>query len=142
MRHPVFPLVLAALLGSTYVHPAAAGVDPYDDHSPHYGDDSDFGGYLPERDVYRHVPHRYVGPLPRSGFSALPVYPYRDPVAAGPFAHQSRPANRCSVRPVLAGAAIGGGLGAVLASDSRNRLWTLPMGAAAGGLLGGLLSGC
>ena len=40
------------------------------------------------------------------------------------------------------GAAIGGGLGAMLASNSRNRLWSLPMGAAMGGILGGVISGC
>jgi hypothetical protein len=43
---------------------------------------------------------------------------------------------------VLGGAAIGGGLGAVLASNSRNRVWSLPMGAAVGGILGGVMSGC
>ena len=40
------------------------------------------------------------------------------------------------------GAAIGGGLGAILATNSRNRLWSLPMGAAVGGILGGVMSGC
>jgi uncharacterized protein YcfJ len=49
---------------------------------------------------------------------------------------------RCNPGTLLTGAVIGGGLGAVLADGSRNRRWALPMGAAMGGLLGGVASGC
>lgn len=138
MHHPVLPLVLAGLLGSILIHPAAVEADPYDDHDRLYSDGLDFGGHPPDR----YVPHRHVGSLPRAGVAALPVYPYGYPIAERPLAYSSRPASRCNLGTVLTGAAIGGGLGVVLASDPRNRLWTLPMGAAAGGLLGGLLSGC
>jgi hypothetical protein len=70
------------------------------------------------------------GPLPGRTYAPLPVRPYGYPV------------RRCNRGTVLSGAAIGGGLGAMLASNSRNRLWSLPMGAAMGGILGGVISGC
>jgi hypothetical protein len=48
----------------------------------------------------------------------------------------------CTPMVPLVGAALGGTVGAVMAHKSRNRRWALPMGAAVGGLLGGVASGC
>lgn len=126
MHRSALPLALAGLLGSTALTPAPAAAYPNADPP------------------YSH--HRYAtyGPLPRP-YAPLPVSPYGYPdypVAAEPVPYEPTPPRRCNVGTVLGGAAIGGGLGAVLANGSRNRRWGLPMGAAVGGILGGLISGC
>jgi hypothetical protein len=114
MRLSALPLVLAGLLGSAVLAPEVAQAYPYGDQR--YGD---------QRYAYDNY-----GPPPSRTYAPLPVRPYGYPV------------RRCNRGTVLSGAAIGGGLGAMLASNSRNRLWSLPMGAAMGGILGGVISGC
>jgi hypothetical protein len=113
MRLSALPLVLAGLLGSAALAPESAQAYPYGDQRYAY-------------DSY--------GPFPGR------TYDY--PVAAEPGPYNPPSVRRCNRGTVLTGAAIGGGLGAMLASNSRNRLWSLPMGAAMGGILGGVISGC
>ena len=131
MRLSALPLVLAGLLGSAALAPEVAQAYPYGDQR--YSYDS----YGPPRG-------RTYGPLPVRpygyGGSYSSLYGY--PVAAEPEPYNPPPVRRCNRGTVLTGAAIGGGLGAMLASNSRNRLWSLPMGAAMGGILGGVISGC
>ena len=115
------PLVLASLLGSATLAPESAQAYPYGDQRYAY-------------DSY--------GPPPGRTYAPLPVSPYGYPVAAEPAPFSPFPLRRCNRSTVLTGAAIGGGLGAMLASNSRNRLWSLPIGAAMGGILGGVISGC
>jgi len=120
------PLVLAGLLGSAALAPEAAQAYPYEDQR--YGDQRyDYDNY---------------GPPPGRTYAPLPVSPYGYPIASEPELYSPPPVRRCNRGTVLTGAAIGGGLGAMLASNSRNRLWSLPMGAAMGGILGGVISGC
>jgi len=111
------PLVLAGLLGSAALAPEAAQAYPYGDQRYAY-------------DSY--------GPPPGRTYSS----PYGYPVAAEPEPYSPALVRRCNRGTVLTGADIGGGLGAILASNSRNRLWSLPVGAAMGGILGGVISGC
>ena len=120
------PLVLAGLLGSAALAPEAAQAYPYGDQR--YGD---------QRYAYENY-----GPPPGRTYAPLPVSPYGYPIASEPELYSPPPVRRCNRGTVLTGAAIGGGLGAMLASNSRNRLWSLPMGAAMGGILGGVISGC
>lgn len=115
MRLSALPLVLAGLLGSAALAPEVAQAYPYGDQRYAYGGQ-------------RYAP--------------LPVSPYGYPIASEPEPPSPAPVRRCNRGTVLTGAAIGGGLGAMLASNSRNRLWSLPMGAAMGGILGGVISGC
>jgi hypothetical protein len=131
MRLSALPLVLAALLGSAALAPEAAQAYPYGDQR--YAYDS----YGPPRG-------RTYGALPVSpyGYGGSESSPYGYPVASEPEPYNPPPVRRCNRGTVLTGAAIGGGLGAMLASNSRNRLWSLPMGAAMGGILGGVISGC
>ena len=75
-------------------------------------------------------------------YAPLPVSPYGYPIASEPTPYGPPPVRSCNRGTVLTGAAIGGGLGAMLATNSRNRLWSLPIGAAMGGILGGVMSGC
>jgi hypothetical protein len=131
MRLSALPLVLVGLLGSAALAPAAALAYPYGDQPYAY-------------DSY--------GPPPGPSYAPVPVNPYGHgggystrygyPIAAEPEPYGPPPVRRCNRGTVLTGAAIGGGLGAMLASNSRNRLWSLPMGAAMGGILGGVISGC
>ncbi|MFM9099946.1 MAG: hypothetical protein ACKOPS_00910, partial [Cyanobium sp.] len=71
-------------------------------------------------------------------YSTLPA-----PILAGGNGVFQQPRTCQPVVP-LVGAALGGTVGAVMAhnSRSRNRIWALPMGAAVGGILGGVASGC
>ena len=126
MRLSALPLVLAGLLGSAALAPEAAQAYPYGDQR--YGDQ-------------RYAYDNYGPPRGRT-YAPLPVSPYGYPIASEPELYSPPPVNRCNRGTVLTGAAIGGGLGAMLASNSRNRLWSLPMGAAMGGILGGVISGC
>jgi hypothetical protein len=121
MRLSALPLVLAGLLGSAALAPEAAQAYPYGDQRYAY-------------DSY--------GPPPSQTYAPLPARPYGYPIAVEPAPYSPPPVRRCNRGTVLTGAAIGGGLGAMLASNSRNRLWSLPMGAAMGGILGGVISGC
>jgi hypothetical protein len=73
-----------------------------------------------------------------------PVYPARPaPILAGGNGLVQQP-RTCQPMVPLVGAALGGTVGAVMThnSRSRNRIWALPMGAAVGGILGGVASGC
>lgn len=126
MRLSALPLVLAGLLGSAALAPEASQAYPYGDQR--YGDQ-------------RYAYDNYGPPRGRT-YAPLPVSPYGYPIASEPEPYSPPPVNRCNRGTVLTGAAIGGGLGAMLASNSRNRLWSLPMGAAMGGILGGVISGC
>ena len=126
MRLSALPLVLAGLLGSAALAPEVAQAYPYGDQR--YGDQ-------------RYAYDNYGPPRGRT-YAPLPVSPYGYPIASEPEPYSPPPVNRCNRGTVLTGAAIGGGLGAMLASNSRNRLWSLPMGAAMGGILGGVISGC
>ena len=131
MRLSALPLVLAGLLGSAALAPEASQAYPYGDQR--YGDQR-YGGQRYSYDNY--------GPPRGRTYAPLPVSPYDYPIASEPELYSPPPVNRCNRGTVLTGAAIGGGLGAMLASNSRNRLWSLPMGAAMGGILGGVISGC
>ena len=119
------PIALAGLLGSAALVPMPAAAYPRYAHDRY--------------DRYE----RYGSPS--SAYAPLPVDPHGYPdyrIAAEPLPYEPALPRRCNVGTVLGGAAIGGGLGAVLANNSRNRRWSLPMGAAVGGILGGLISGC
>ncbi len=126
MRLSALPLVLAGLLGSAALAPEASQAYPYGGQR--------YGGQRYAYDNY--------GPPRGRTYAPLPVSPYGYPIASEPEPYSPPPVNRCNRGTVLTGAAIGGGLGAMLASNSRNRLWSLPMGAAMGGILGGVISGC
>jgi len=141
MRFLSLSLVLAGLLGSAGLAPAAALA--YPNAGPRYSYDS-------------------YGPPPSPTYAPLPVNPYGYnnaygsynnnagrypnsygyPIASEPTPYAPAPVRSCNRGTVLTGAAIGGGLGAILATNSRNRLWSLPIGAAMGGILGGVMSGC
>ena len=135
MRIFPLPLVLAGLLGAAGLAPAAVLAYPND------GARYSYGSY---------------GPPPSSTYAPLPVNPYGYrggygtsynnnygyPIASELAPYGPAPVRTCNRGTVLTGAAIGGGLGAILATNSRNRLWSLPMGAAVGGILGGVMSGC
>jgi hypothetical protein len=95
--------------------------------------------------------------VPHPGYSPTPVSRYGYPITDYPSSgyHQGqRPVafaggnglvnapRTCTPIVPLVGAALGGTMGAVIAPNSRNRRWALPMGAAVGGILGGVASGC
>jgi hypothetical protein len=146
MHRSALPLALVGLFGSAAlaVAPAAA----YPNAFPSYGYDS-YGpppsrSYVPQplnpngyRGTYGNSYRAPYGTNYRANGGYGYPTPYGYPIAAEPV-----PTRQCNVGTVLTGAAIGGGLGAVLASNSRNRVWSLPMGAAMGGILGGVISGC
>jgi hypothetical protein len=106
--------------------------------------------------IYRPLPAVQPGYGPRPGFAPPLVSQYGYPVTDYPAPiYPTRPTpilaggngvlqQRRTCQPVvpLVGAALGGTVGAVMAHNSRNRLWALPMGAAVGGILGGVASGC
>lgn len=113
--------------------------------------------YRPQTD-YRPLPVVQPGYAPQPGFAPplvsrygypvtdypVPVYPSRPaPILAGGNGVVQHPRS-CQPLVPLVGAALGGTVGAVMAhnSRSRNRIWALPMGAAVGGILGGVASGC
>ena len=113
--------------------------------------------YRPQT-YYRPLPVVQPGYAPHPGFAPplvsrygypvtdypVPVYPSRPaPILAGGNGLGQQPRTCQPVVP-LVGAALGGTVGAVMAhnSRSRNRIWALPMGAAVGGILGGVASGC
>jgi hypothetical protein len=113
--------------------------------------------YRPQTD-YRPLPVVQPGYAPHPGFAPplvsrygypvtdypTPVYPARPtPILAGVNGVVQHPRS-CQPLVPLVGAALGGTVGAVMAhnSRSRNRIWALPMGAAVGGILGGVASGC
>ncbi|MFM7239877.1 MAG: hypothetical protein ACKOZN_09830 [Cyanobium sp.] len=113
--------------------------------------------YRPQTD-YRPLPVVQPGYAPHPGFAPplvsrygypvtdypTPVYPARPtPILAGGNGVVQQPRS-CQPLVPLVGAALGGTVGAVMAhnSRSRNRIWALPMGAAVGGILGGVASGC
>lgn len=146
----ILPLVLAGLLGGAGLAPAGALAYPID--GPRYS----YGSYGPP-------PSPTYAPLPvspygyRGGYGTSfnnnysnssthhggrYPYGYGYPIASEPVPYGPVPARSCNRGTVLTGAAIGGGLGAILATNSRNRLWSLPIGAAMGGILGGVMSGC
>lgn len=143
MRAPAIPLLLSGLLAGAALAPAAASAYPYT--------------------VQRYSVETYT-PLPRPRTVTVRVRPggygngygnvyggygysngygygagYR-PLAVAPVAPVRE--RRCQPGSLLTGAVIGGGLGALLADGPRNRRWALPMGAAVGGLVGGVASGC
>jgi hypothetical protein len=105
---------------------------------------------------YRPLPTVYPGYAPRPGFRPPLVSHYGYPVSHYPApAHLGQPTTTlaggnglftqpraCTPVVPLVGAALGGTVGAVMAHNSRNRVWALPMGAAVGGILGGVASGC
>jgi hypothetical protein len=83
------------------------------------------------------------------GYSYNPGYGYGPGVgygyplaAAPPPPYTPSPASSCNLTTALVGAAVGGTLGAVLAPNGRDRRWSLPLGAAVGGIAGGAISGC
>jgi hypothetical protein len=137
MRVSTLPLLLAGLLGGAALAPAAVQAYPYSYSSP----------YSPHPyTVQRHTVETFI-PQPRPRYVTVRVRPYGygyssddRPMAVAPVAPVRE--RRCNPGTLLTGAVIGGGLGAVLADGSRNRRWALPMGAAMGGLLGGVASGC
>ena len=130
MRAPAIPLLLSGLLAGAALAPAAAYAYPYT--------------------VQRYTVETYT-PLARPRTVTVRVRPggygngygygasYR-PLAVAPVAPVRE--RRCQPGSLLTGAVVGGGLGAVLADGSRNRRWAVPMGAAVGGLVGGVASGC
>jgi hypothetical protein len=128
MRCFPLPLALAGLLGSASLAPAAALAYPNagPTYAPlpvsPYGYNNTYGGYNSDAG-------RYPG-----------AYGY--PIASEPAPYAPPSVRSCNRGTVLTGAAIGGGLGAMLATNSRSRLWSLPLGAAMGGILGGVMSGC
>ena len=137
MRVSTLPLLLAGLLGGAALAPAAVQAYPYPSSYPHPS--------YPYT-VQRHTVETFT-PQPRPRYVTVRVRPYGygyssgyRPVAVAPVAPVRE--RRCNPGTLLTGAVIGGGLGAVLADGSRNRRWALPMGAAMGGLLGGVASGC
>ncbi|TVS07044.1 MAG: glycine zipper 2TM domain-containing protein [Cyanobium sp. PLM2.Bin73] len=73
-------------------------------------------------------------------YQAVPVYDVQ------PQAAQANPPRTCRPALPVMGAVFGGTVGTLMANStrnrSRNRRWALPMGAAAGGLFGGAVSGC
>jgi len=167
MRLFTFPLVLAGLLGSAALAPAAVLAYPYSgqryaydsfapqprrSYAPEPVSPYGYGGSYPNPygnqryayDSYAPQPRRSYAPEPVSpyGYGGGYSNPYGDPIAADPTPYTPPPVRHCNRGTVLTGAAIGGGLGAIMASNSRTRLWSLPMGAAMGGILGGVLSGC
>jgi hypothetical protein len=121
MRLVPLPLALAGLLGGAGIAPAAALA------YPNYGP------------TYAPLPVNPYG-YPSGYGTSYNNYGY--PIASEPAPYGLAPVRSCNRGIVLTGAAIGGGLGAILATNSRNRLWSLPMGAAMGGILGGVISGC
>lgn len=99
------------------------------------------------------VPYQYAHPGYAPALVSRHGYPITDyPTSGyhrghGPAAFaggngQPVPARTCTPLVPLVGAALGGTMGAVIAPNSRNRRWALPMGAAVGGILGGVASGC
>jgi hypothetical protein len=93
--------------------------------------------------IYRPLPQVSPYGYPVTDYPA-PMYPVRPaPILAGGNGLVQQPRTCQPVVP-LVGAALGGTVGAVIAhnSRSRNRIWALPMGAAVGGILGGVASGC
>ena len=103
------------------------------------------------------VQPQYVPYQPYKGYGPAPVSRYGYPVTdyPGPGYYQGQrpvafadgnglvnPPRTCTPLVPLVGAALGGTMGAVIAPNSRNRRWALPMGAAVGGILGGVASGC
>lgn len=135
MRLSARPFVLAGLLGSAALAPAVALAYPYG-----YG----YGDQRYAYENYGLPSSRTTPPVPVSpyGYGGHDSSPYGYPMNAEAAPYSPPPVRRCNRGTVLTGAAIGGGLGAMLASNSRTRLWSLPMGAAMGGILGGVLSGC
>lgn len=132
MRNSFLHLALAGLLGSAAVAPAAALAYPGAYRQP---------GFAPvPASPYGYGPGYGVSPGDGYWGNAPDYYGY--PVAAEPLPYNAVPARSCSPSTALVGAAVGGGLGAILANGSRNRRWALPMGAAVGGILGGVISGC
>ena len=96
-------------------------------------------GYAPLHAVPRQLVSRYGYPV---NDDPSPVYPARPAtLLAGGNGMLQQPRTCQPVVP-LVGAALGGTVGAVMAHKSRNRLWALPVGAAVGGILGGVASGC
>lgn len=108
------------------------------------------------RPIYRPLPAVQTGYAPHPGFPPQLVnrhgYPVTDypapgypaqpaPTLAGGHGMVQQPRTCRPVVP-LVGAALGGTVGAVMARKSRNQIWALPMGAAVGGLIGGVASGC
>lgn len=134
MRCVSLSLALAGLLGSAGLAPSAAFA--YPNVGPRYSYDR-YGLPPGSTDAPPPInPHDYNNSAGR--------YPgsYGYPIASEPIPYGPPPARSCNRGTVLTGAAIGGGLGAMLATNSRNRLWSLPLGAAMGGILGGVMSGC
>jgi len=129
MRFFPLPLALAGLLGSAGLAPAAALA--YPNAGPTYAPlpVSPYG-YI---NAYGDYNNDHAGRYPGS---------YGYPIAAEPAPYGPPPVRSCNRGTVLTGAAIGGGLGAMLATNSRSRLWSLPISAALGGILGGVMSGC
>lgn len=156
MRAPAIPLLLSGLLAGAALAPAAASAYPYtvqrysvETYTPlpsprprtvtvrvrpgGYGNGygSSYGGY---GNGYGNV---YGGYGYSNGYGYGAGY---RPLAVAPVAPVRE--RRCQPGSLLTGAVIGGGLGALLADGPRNRRWALPMGAAVGGLVGGVASGC
>lgn len=115
--------------------------------------------YQPVQPRYQRVrprPAVYHTYAPHPGFQPTVVNHYGHPVSnhhSGGFHGQPTPTlaggnglfqqpRTCQPFVPLAGAALGGTVGAVMASNSRDRRWALPMGAAVGGIIGGVASGC
>ena len=121
MRLVPLPLALAGLLGGAGFAPAAGLA------YPNYGP------------TYAPLPVNPYG-YPSGYGTSYNNYGY--PIASEQTPYGPPPVRSCNRSTVLTGAAIGGGLGAILATNSRNRRWSLPMGAAMGGILGGVMSGC
>ncbi|MEX1324706.1 MAG: hypothetical protein AB1Z21_11040 [Synechococcaceae cyanobacterium] len=133
MRSSFLYLALAGLLGSAALAPAAALAYPGAYRQP---------GFAPlPTSRYGYAPGYGPSPVDDGYWGGSPGY-YGSPVAVEPVPYEAAPRRRCSPGTALAGAAVGGGLGAILARGSRNRRWALPMGAAVGGILGGVISGC
>jgi hypothetical protein len=76
-------------------------------------------------------------------YGSQPIQAYDAPQ---PLAAEGSAPRACNPALPVLGAVFGGTVGTLMASGSskrrRNRRWTLPLGAAAGGLFGGAVSGC
>lgn len=147
---PLPLLGLLGLLGFTALAPAAALANPNGVYQRYI-----YESYGPAPAVSAPMAPAPGLLAPRPGSLPVTVVPhggdvilppgYGQPGAYGAYAApqaQPTPARTCNAGTVLTGAVLGGGLSAALANGARNRRWALPMGAAVGGILGGVVSGC
>jgi hypothetical protein len=147
MRASLLPLALVALALPV---PANAYPNTYPNTNPNTYQRFTYETYGPPPIAYApqpvYTPQPIYAPQPvyktRVRFAPRPVSGYGSyPVATYPGAYAA-PVRSCSLAAPLVGAALGGSLGVAMANGHRNRRWAVPMGAAFGGILGGVASGC